>query len=230
MEGKHLLERGRKLYFRMRVPVALRAHIPLKEIKCSLDGMDLQSARNKSTLLAEELRKLFHRAMNGMVNMSILHPLVRQLCSNVLYFESYHRAHHTHTDITPKEFDQRMAFFRECHQQRRIDCADDFLKYARQQGLELDAGQLESLPVILDYYLGRIEVLRIQKERAGGNIYNGYDEAMPDGRFSQLLFPKDYSPDLPELSMPLPAPLAEAHQLEQRMAVAPPWLLRWRRR
>lgn len=49
--------------------------------------MDLQTAARKTKLLESELAKLFRQALNGLVDMTILHPLVRQICNNFLFFD-----------------------------------------------------------------------------------------------------------------------------------------------
>ncbi|WP_353890799.1 DUF6538 domain-containing protein [uncultured Victivallis sp.] len=49
-QENHLWNRNGVLYFRMRVPASLRKHIQSKEIRCSLRGMDLQTAAKKTKL------------------------------------------------------------------------------------------------------------------------------------------------------------------------------------
>lgn len=199
MEKGYLVKRNNVLYFRMAVPHAFRNRVPVREIKYALKGMDLQIARTKCNLLGQRLSELFARAKHEEVIMAALHPLVKRICANILFFDGQnHLRPYGLNQYTPEECDTLIAGLQSLYRTQNTDgyIAEKFRFYAAQYGLDLDPGQRDFKTMVLDFYLGYMETLRIQKERASGNLYNGYDEATQDGRFSKILSPKDVSPEL----------------------------------
>ena len=199
MDCNYLVERKGILYFRMRVPTAFRQHFPGQDIKYSLKGCDLQNARLKSTLLAKELSNLFQRAANGMVNMALLHPLAKQICANILFFDAQSQLRQFRMNVDYEHYDGIIDYLREIHREQKLKTpvTREFVQYAALRGIRIDPNDADNDALILDYYLARREAYRIQKERADGNFKNGYDEPFPDGSRSSILSPDDVSPDLP---------------------------------
>lgn len=201
-QENHLWNRNGVLYFRMRVPASLRRHIQSKEIRCSLRGMDLQTAAKKTKLLESELAKLFRQALNGLVDMAILHPLVRQICNNFLFFDGQSQLRQYRMSFSLQQCNDTEEWVRYWlrNEITQSPIAQMFAFYAAQRGEAVDINDPNNDALILDFYKAFLEVLRIQKERMNGNLRNGYDDATPEGRFSQILSPDDTSPDLLQAS------------------------------
>lgn len=198
--GNYLWNRNGILYFRMRIPTALLAYMPGKEIRCSLKGMDLQTALGKSTLLGAELNKLFLQALNGMVNMVILHPLARQICSNILFFDGQTQLRLRRENHAPEEYDEVIKRTQKLIRggSIRTSLSQTLVEYASKRGVGIDLHDSANEGLVLDFYKAYIEVLRIQQERERGNFENGYDAPTSNGYSSKILSPEDISPDLLE--------------------------------
>lgn len=76
MGKDYLLDRNGTFYFRMRVPALFRKQLGISEIRHVLKDSNLNIAAQKSKLLGKELAALFRKAMNGMVNMELLFPII----------------------------------------------------------------------------------------------------------------------------------------------------------
>ena len=164
--------------------------------------MDLQTAAKKTKLLESELAKLFRQALNGLVDMAILHPLVRQICNNFLFFDGQSQLRQYRMSFSLQQCNDTEEWVRYWlkNEITQSPIAQMFAFYAAQRGEAVDINDPNNDALILDFYKAFLEVLRIQKERMNGNLRNGYDDATPEGRFSQILSPDDTSPDLLQAS------------------------------
>jgi len=161
---------GRRL-FRMRVPVTLRPQLGM-EIVCSTGKLDLQRALPRCKLLGSRLSHLLDQAKAGRIEMKLLHYLVRQTCAEILQADEYFQLSLQGTE--PLDwYDQQIRLYQQAIRERSTTLAEPFIRHQRVfKNLGLDINDPKVLPIILDFYMGQIEVLRIQKERAQGNLYN----------------------------------------------------------
>ncbi len=196
MAKNYLVETKGNLYFRMKVPAQMRNHFPSQEIKCSLKGMDLKTAQTRSILLATELTKLFQRASRGLVDMAFMYPLVKRFCSVVLFRDQFTR--HTEGDI-PEIHEGWDEIYLDAYRNKGFysPFLCEFMEYAKRMGEEVDWESMHTEPMIKNFYLIMSEVSRIRKERAVGNLRNGFDEADEHGRFSKIFPPEDFEPVFP---------------------------------
>ena len=225
MEGRYLLNRGGKLYFRMRVPKLFRKHLGLTEIKHILAGVDLHVAEEKSKLLGQELSTLFKKAASGMVNMELLFPLIKQLCSNILFQDAWGRKKGIALSPNANLCEELRLVMQAYYQGESYDphMAYELIDYAKNQlKLDVDWNALEMRPMIRNYFLGRMETFRIQKEPAAGNLQNGFDAPFPDGKVSSIFPPSDYCPTLSEKAYAaIPSPLDSLGAVSAKLEVIP---------
>ncbi len=76
MGKDYLLDRNGTFYFRMRVSALFRKQLGISETRHILKDSNLNIAAQKSKLLGKELSALFKKAINGMVNMELLFPII----------------------------------------------------------------------------------------------------------------------------------------------------------
>ena len=185
----------------------------ISEIRHVLNDSDLNMAARKSKLLGQKLAELFKKAANGMVNMELLFPIIKQLCSNILYMDEFSRKKMVVPLVPSAEYcEEHRIIMNECWKRGGIpnkNLAAELIAYMDQLGLDVDWDSLEMRPLLRNFFLGRMETYRIQKERIQGNYQNGFDGPFPDGSFSPIFPPTDYAPQMPsgmdELKNPLDA-------------------------
>lgn len=199
MGKDYLLDRNGTFYFRMRVPALFRKQLGISEIRHVLKDSNLNIAAQKSKLLGKELSALFKKAMIGMVNMELLFPIIRQLCNNILCKDEFGRKRMLFPLAPSAEYcEEHRAIMRGCYEKHNTSqyLAGELVEYAKQLNLEVDWDSFEMYPLIHNFFLGRSEAYRIQRERGKGNYRNGFDAPFPDGRVSEILPPAPYDPEL----------------------------------
>lgn len=199
MGKDYLLDRNGTFYFRMRVPALFRKQLGISEIRHVLKDSNLNIAAQKSKLLGKELSALFKKAMIGMVNMELLFPIIRQLCNNILCKDEFGRKRMLFPLAPSAEYcEEHRAIMRGCYEKHNTSqyLAGELVEYAKQLNLEADWDSFEMYPLIHNFFLGRSEAYRIQRERGKGNYRNGFDAPFPDGRVSEILPPAPYDPEL----------------------------------
>jgi len=187
----YVAERRGRLFFRMRVPQPLQVWAGCEILYPLLPG-DLQNRIQRCRLLGEKVRRLFVNALRGKVDMKLLNLLVREICANIL---DDSRTISSSEQYTPQDYDEAIRFYQHCMQSGQLNGAPELIDYARTKNLELDPADPDVRSIILDYYIGRIETLKIQKERAAGNMHNGYDEPDANGNMLNLFTQSDSSHD-----------------------------------
>ena len=199
MGKDYLLDRNGTFYFRMRVPALFRKQLGISEIRHVLKDSNLNIAAQKSKLLGKELSALFRKAMNGMVNMELLFPIIKQLCNNILCKDEFWRKRMFFPAAPSSEYcEEHRAIMSGCYEKHNTSqyLAGELVEYAKQLNLEADWDSPEMYPLIHNFFLGRSEAYRIQRERGKGNYRNGFDAPFPDGRVSEILPPAPYDPEL----------------------------------
>ncbi len=180
-------ERQGRRTFRMRVPNSLRPHLG-REILYPLKELDLQSALRRCKLLGSRLTQLFDQAKDGRIEMKLLHYLVRQICATMLRDDT------GKTDDLEKallRYDEESLMYQEALRTRDLRLGAPVLQRMKQNGYRMTPCTPEIVETVMDYYRGHLECLRILRERAQGNLNNGYDAPGPDGSFQTMFSPED---------------------------------------
>ena len=180
-------ERKGRWYFRMRVPKELHPHLS-SEIFYPIGDLDLKTAHFRCKLLGDRLRSIFEQARHGVISMGILNPFVREICANILYRDAQLM---TSLSTPASEYSAAIMHYRRCLKYKNADAVPEFIQLAANQGVTLDPEDPAALPLIMNYCQGMIETCRILKERANGNMHNGFDAPDARGNWSAELSQDD---------------------------------------
>ena len=180
-------ERKGRRYFRMRVPRELHPYLS-SEISYPIGDLDLKTAHFRCKLLGDRLRSIFEQARHGVISMGILHPFVREICANILYHDAQFM---TSLSTPAAEYNAAIIHYRRCLKYKNADAVPEFIQLAANQGVTLDPEDPAALPLIMNYCQGMIETCRILKERANGNMHNGFDAPDASGNWSTELSQDD---------------------------------------
>ena len=180
-------ERKGRRYFRMRVPKELHPYLS-SEISYPIGDLDLKTAHFRCKLLGDRLRSIFEQARHGVISMGILNPFVREICANILYHDAQLM---TSLSTPASEYSAAIMHYRRCLKYKNADAVPEFIQLAANQGVTLDPEDPAALPLIMNYCQGMIETCRILKERANGNMHNGFDAPDASGNWSTELSQDD---------------------------------------
>lgn len=147
MEKSYLVKRNNVLYFRMAVLKAFRNHIPGREIKYFLKETDLQMAERKCSLLGEKLLELFKKTKTEEVIMAALHPLIKRICANILFFGGRsHLRQYSIGQYTPEECGRLISCIQSLYRNQNTDnhVAEKFRKmFLRENGINYSVRQYQ---------------------------------------------------------------------------------------
>ena len=185
--NRYLQERKGRWYFRIRVPKMLQPHLNT-EISYPIWGIDINTANARCMVLGERLKFIFEQAKSGVISMGILNLFVRETCANILYRDSQYMF----SQVTPPErYEAAMGYYKTAILERNANAAPEFIHAANAQGVMIDPDEPTDLPIIMNYCQGMLETNRILKERASGNIHNGFDAPDEHGHWSPELSQDD---------------------------------------
>ena len=181
--NRYLQERKGRWYFRIRVPKMLQPHLNT-EISYPIWGIDINTANARCMVLGERLKFIFEQAKSGVISMGILNLFVRETCANILYRDSKGMF----SQVIPLErYEAAMGHYQTAIQERNAKAATEFIRLVNNQGVPIDPDNPNDLPIIMNYCQGMIETCRILKERANGNMHNGFDAPDARGNWSMAL-------------------------------------------
>ena len=214
--NRYLQERKGRWYFRIRVPKMLQPHLNT-EISYPIWGIDINTANARCMVLGERLKFIFEQAKSGVISMGILNLFVRETCANILYRDSKGMF----SQVTPPErYEAAMGHYQTAIQERNAKAAPEFIRLVNNQGVPIDPDNPNDLPIIMNYCQGMIETCRILKERASGNIRNGFDAPDEHGNWSTALSQDDIT--IPQGEPPWFTDESAGESLEQLVEFAKP--------
>ena len=200
----------------MRVPKTLQPHLNT-EILYPIYGIDISTANSRCMVLGERLKFIFEQAKSGVISMGILNLFVRETCANILYRDSKGMF----SQVTPPErYEAAMGHYQTAIQERNAKAATEFIRLVNNQGVPIDPDNPNDLPIIMNYCQGMIETCRILKERASGNIRNGFDAPDEHGNWSTALSQDDIT--IPQGEPPWFTDESAGESLEQLVEFAKP--------